>query len=48
MKTGVKSINCAAANADWTVISNCAELILIPAQLFLVVFSYADITLISA
>ena len=46
--TGVKSINCVAANADWTVISNCAELTLIPAQLFPVGFSSAELTLIPA
>ena len=38
----VKSINCAAPNADWTVISNCAELTLIRAQLFPVGFSCAE------
>ena len=31
-------MNCAAPTADWTVISNCAELTLIPAWLFLVSF----------
>ena len=46
--SGVKSINCAAPNADWTVISNCAELTLIPAQLFPVGFSCAELTLIPA
>ena len=45
---GVKSINCAAPNADWTVISNCAELTLIPAQSFPVGFSCAELTLIPA
>ena len=35
-------MNCAAPNADWTVISNCAELTLIPTQLFPVGFSYAE------
>ena len=47
-KTRVKSIDCAAPNADWTVISNCAELLLIPAQLFPVGFSCAELTLIPA
>ena len=35
-------MNCAAPNADWTVISNCAELTLIPAQSFPVGFSCAE------
>ena len=39
---GEKSMNCTAPNADWTVISNCTELTLIPAQLFSFGFSCAE------